>query len=103
MEAKRWNKENISELLQKSDKAVLRGLVVIYSLQTESEQECQETVFNNGVGFSGVDANFLSSLAQQFIKRGTLSEKQMVLLRKKMLRYAGQLAKVANGKIQVAV
>ena len=103
MEAKRWNKENISELLQKSDKAVLRGLVVIYSLQTESEQECQETVFTNGVGFSGVDANFLSSLAQQFIKRGTLSEKQMVLLRKKMLRYAGQLAKVANGKIQVAV
>lgn len=100
---KKWTKQDIAELLQRSDKAVLRGLVVIHSLQTLSEQECQTTTEKNGVGFSGVDAEFLSSLARQFINRGSLSEKQMVLLRKKMLRYAGQLAKVSNGQIQVAV
>jgi hypothetical protein len=104
MEAKKiWKKEEIKDLLQKNDKAVMRGLVVIYSLQTEDEKKAEETSEHNGVGFSGVDAKFLSSLAKQVMTKGRLSEKQMLLARKKMLKYAGQLTLVSNGKLVVSV
>lgn len=101
--AKKWNKENISELLQKSDKAVLRGLKVIYSLQTESEKEIETTHFHNGVGFTGSDAQFLTSLAKSYEHYGKLTEKQMIFLRKKIMKYAGQLARVSNGEIGVSI
>ena len=90
-EIKKWKKEEIVELLKSNDKAVLRGLVVVYSLQTQEEQYTDQTVENNGVGFSGTDAEFLSSLAKQFLERGWLSHKQMEKLRVRILKYAGQL------------
>ena len=72
-EKKIWKKEEIKDLLQKNDKAVMRGLVVIYSLQTEDEKKTEETSEHNGVGFSGVDAKFLSSLAKQVILISSVS------------------------------
>lgn len=93
-----YTKDQIKQLLLKSDKAVLRGLAVIYGRQTRDEQDSEFTKHNNGIGFSGFDANFLTSLAKQVEQRGYLTPKQMVYARKRMLRYAGQLAKVANEK-----
>jgi len=92
-------KDTIKALLV-NDKAVLRGLLVIDALQTETEREIGDSVVLNGVGWSGTDAEFMSSLAKQYRQRGTLSEKQMVWARKKIQKYAGQLAKVANGEIE---
>lgn len=92
-------KESIQALLETSDKALLRGLMVIFALQTVSEKESHMTREHNGVGFSPFHAEFLSSLAHQLQRGRTLSPKQMAALRKTMRRYAGQLAKVANGKI----
>lgn len=98
---KKWKKDEMKELLQKNDNAVMKGLLVVYSLQSDGEKEIAETVEHNGVGFTGFDAEFLTSLARQLLTSGRLSARQMVFARKKMLKYAGQLAKVANGKIQV--
>lgn len=100
---KTWKKEEIVELLEKNDKAVLRGLIVLYSLQTTDEKVMQDTIENNGIGFSGFDAEFLSSLAQQAMKYGRLSERQMEVLRGRIKKYAGQLTKVANNQIIVNV
>lgn len=102
-EKKVWKKEEIRELLETNDRAVVRGIVVIYSLQTTDEQQTAETIEHNGVGFSGIDAKFLTSLAKHILERGGLSPKQMVYARKKILKYAGQLTKVANGKLKVEV
>ena len=95
----KWTKDAIREMLRKSDKAVLKGLLRIYSLQTATEQETEHTKEHNGVGFSGYDAEFMTSLAKGYIQYGRLTEKQMVHARKKMLRYASQLARIANGDI----
>lgn len=100
-EKKIWKKDEIRDLLMKSDKAVSRGLVMIYSLQTDSERNAAVTVEKNGVGFNGLDAEFLSSLAVQVIEKGGLSPKQLFFARKKILKYADQLTKISNGKIQV--
>lgn len=91
-----WSKEEIKNLLNTSDKAVCRAVVAIYNKQTDCEKDCAETTDSNGVGFNGADANILSSFAEWILKRGYLTEKQMVIARKKMMKYAKQLADIAN-------
>ena len=75
-----------------TDKAwALRGLTRIYEKQTLTEKAAQNTSELNGVGFSGADAEILSSFAEQYQRKGFLSEKQMALVLKKMPRYWGQI------------
>lgn len=81
----------IREKLSTDDRWILRGLLVIYSNQTTDEQSAGMTKYNNNIGFTGADAAFLTSLAQQYQRKSFLSEKQMPYLRKKMPKYSGQL------------
>jgi hypothetical protein len=69
----------------------LRGLIKIYERQTSNEQASGNTSELNSVGFSGCDAEILSSFATQYLSRGTLSPKQMVLVFKKLPRYSKQI------------
>lgn len=95
---KKWTKEMAKELLQNDPKAVIRGIVAIYRYQTADEQMSKATFHHNGVGFNGTDDRFLSSLAQQLLDGRTLSEKQFLAGKKAMQKYAGQLARIANGE-----
>jgi hypothetical protein len=105
-----YTKESIRTLLETSDLAVERGLLALYDRQTVDEQSMEATCHRNGVGFSAFDAEFLSGLAVQIQKRldagnrpgCCLSSKQLLCARKKILRYAGQLAEIANSKVQEA-
>ncbi len=91
-----WNKTRMHELLDESDKAVVRALLTIYDFQTEDEKASHTTSKDNNVGFSAFDAEFCSDLAEK-VKRGwTLSAKQMAVLRNKMKRYHRQLCLIAN-------
>ena len=96
---KKWTKDEIKNLLSSNDVAVIKGLIRIYELQTSDEQLMEGTIDNNGVGFSGFDGDFMTSVAKWFLKHGFVSEGQFVHVKKKMMRYAGQLAKLANGEI----
>lgn len=82
--------------LATDDRWALRALVVVYGNQTAAEQATQQTIEHNGIGFSGPDAEILSSFAQQYQRRGSLSPKQMHVLRRKIPSYAGQIARVAD-------
>lgn len=79
----------------------IKGLMRIYANQTESEQSSGEVIVNNGIGFVGVDSEILTSFAKQYERKGSLSEKQMAILYKKMPKYADQLinAAITEGKI----
>ena len=96
MANKEWTKDSIKQLLMDSDKAVMRGIVAIYNRQTDLEQSCETTHDINGVGFNGPDAPFLSSLAKQILGKGYLTERQLEIARKKMLKYSKQLTEIAN-------
>ena len=75
----------------------LKALVRIFKEnQTPSEQSSQTTVEDNGIGFTGTDANFLSSLADQYIRRGRLSDKQMVYVMKRMQKYHRQVVLMSD-------
>jgi hypothetical protein len=98
-------KEYVRHKLSTDDKWALAALLKIYSFQTASEKATDRTELDNDVGFSGVDAEILSSIAKQLITRITarknagvdpnpikcLSEKQRSLVRKKMMKYWQQI------------
>jgi len=95
-EQKVWTAEEIKVLLTESDKAVARAILAIYKLQTADEQAIKETTEHNGVGYNGVDANFMSSLAQFYQSKGFLTDGQLKYGRKAIMKYAGQLTTIAN-------
>ena len=91
--------------LSKNQTWALRALLKIYEFQTYEEKQYEATTEYNGVGFTGVDAEILTSFAKQYKSRGFLSPKQMVILYKKMPKYWGQIVKISNEeqlKLQVA-
>ena len=94
-----WKREEIEHLLETSNKMLMRSLVKIFEKQTEDEKRTEGTRHSNGVGFNSVDAQILSSFAKQVLRYGRLSDKQLSIARRKIMKYAGQLTKIANGKL----
>ena len=94
-----WTRDQIREGLQKSDLWVNRGILAIYAHQTSEEQQVEDTRFRNNVGFNAADAKRLSYYAKWIQKHGSLSGKHKEVARKKILKYSGQLTKIANGEI----
>jgi len=83
----------LREKIRTKDEWALGALMRLYSLQEQDEQAHHVTKHQNHVGFNSVDAEFLTSLAQQYEHRGWLTEKQMNLARRKLAKYARQLQK----------
>jgi len=87
----------------------VRAMLAIYAKQTATEQATEATSEDNGVGFNGLDAEILSSFSKQVQRWDAtpadqrrfpvpLSEKQLTIARRKMAKYAGQLARLARAK-----
>ena len=71
-----------------------RALVRLLERQTSDEQASDVTCHRNGMGFTGCDANILSSFAKQVNNGRTLSVKQLTIAFKKLPKYAGQVISV---------
>lgn len=78
-------------------------LITIYEMQTAEEQASEMTIEHNGVGFSGTDAEFLSSLAAQLLKKRAkfgnkayLSAKQTACVQKIVTKYAAQYVRLTE-------
>lgn len=103
----------IRDKLVNNERWMLRGMYAIWKYQTADEQRSECTHDSNGVGFSGIDGEIMTSFSNQMLKKGYLnkqnhpdlgirmffSEKQEKYVRKYMPRYARQLCKIATGKI----
>jgi hypothetical protein len=100
--------DSIRDLLTRNPKAVYRALVVLFERQTDDEKESEETKHDNGRGFNYRDAKFGSDLAQKCIRPdprypSPLSVNQLAAARRMLHKYAGQLARIANGQETVEV
>lgn len=91
-----WTKDEIKDLMTRRNDCLYTFLIKVYEQQTAEEQAIGETRENNGMGFNGLDADILSSFARFYLQRGYLTEKQTALCRKKMMKYANQITKLAN-------
>lgn len=89
----------LKEKLSSDARWAIEGCKRIYEYQTSSEQSSGTTQVWNNVGFSGADAEILSSFAEQMnAGRFVGSPKQMEILFKKMPKYAKQLDGIAQAK-----
>lgn len=87
---------HIKQMVATNDAWALRALSRIYEYQTTAEQTAGHTRDLNGVGFSGADSEILSSFADQLLRGRKMSEKQMVIIHRKMPKYARQLMRIAD-------
>jgi hypothetical protein len=97
MEKKVWTKDEIKDKILTDDKWLERAVVAIYNKQTNDEKECEATIKDNGVGFSGAHARMGSYMARWVLKGNRLSDKWLDRARRMMVKYAGQLTRIANG------
>jgi len=93
----KWTKEEIQEKLDTNLKWLERAVVAIFKQQTRQEQDSEKTLDHNNRGFNGVDAHLGTYLARWILSGRHLSDKWVDKARKIMVKYAGQLAKIANG------
>lgn len=83
--------EQLRQRLASDPRWALRALLRIYQNQTADEQSSERTIERNGIGFSGPDAEILTSFARQYQRRGSLSERQMAVLVRRIPSYARQI------------
>lgn len=83
--------QGLKSQIARNNSQAVKALLTIYRNQTYEEQTVQETIEDNGIGFNGTDAEFCSSLAENYLRFHRLSDKQYNSLRKVMQKYAGQL------------
>ena len=89
-------KEFVKAKLSTDEVWAQRALLKIFEFQTLDEQKSKHTLYDNGVGFSGTDGEFLSSLAVQLQKKRYLTPKQMVHVYKKIPKYWAQVVKISD-------
>ena len=91
-----WTADEIKDIISRNDRQLCLAIVQIYNCQTEDEKLYKETSHDNGIGFNAFDSEILSSFAEQYLERGSLSKRQLEIARKKMPKYGRQLAELAN-------
>lgn len=84
-------RDRLIALIKTDDKYAIGALLKIYSLQTANEQIQKSAHEDNKAGFNSADAGFMSSMAEQFLKKGSLSDRQIPYVKKCMPRYIRQL------------
>ena len=97
-EQKVWTREEIRKNLEQSLVWLERGVLAIYARQTQEEQYLGETRERNGVGFNGPDSGYLSYVARWLENGNRLTGHHVEKVRKRMVKYSGQLARIANGE-----
>ena len=86
-----WTKDSVKTLLQNNNKAVIRALKLLYSFQTVDERWSESAIEANGKGFNSFDSELLSNFAEKLLRGKGLSQKQMEIARKRILKYSGQI------------
>lgn len=91
-----YTTETIKEKVSKDPRWATRALIALYQRQTTDEQASERTIERNGQGFNGIDAEILSSFANQVLAGRTLSQKQLAIAFKKLPKYSKQLLAIAS-------
>lgn len=95
-----WTKNEIRNMLIMSDKAVIHGLMRLYSFQTDVEKVTLAGSLVNGKGFDRVDTYALTKLARKYDATQSLSANEIQFCRSRLLKYAGQLTNYANENVK---
>jgi len=95
----KWTPEIIYTHICHSYKWMTHAVLALYKLQTDEEMLIKKTYCSNGVGFSAVDADFMSDMAELIMNGYTLTDKQQDVVRRILKKYRKQLTKIANRQL----
>lgn len=93
-----YTKDEIRHKLGTDHRWTERALLALLALQTADEQQDGTTRYQNAQGFNALDANILTSFAQQVQRGRQLSVKQLAIAYRLLPKYAGQLHRIAKQK-----
>lgn len=91
-----WDRSAITALIEANDHAVERAILAIYARQTHDEKAVSTSKHLNGRGFAASHASKGSYYARWIMSGRRLTGYHLQRARTIALRYAGQLAIVAN-------
>jgi isopenicillin N synthase-like dioxygenase len=98
MDTRVWKKHEIEIALVMNKRFLFRSNQKLFELQTADEQNIEETLERNSIGYTKGDAKWLSEIAQSDMLED-YREYDWNELRDRMIKYAGQLTRLANGQI----
>ena len=93
-----WSQPEILNLLNTNNEFVKRSLIKLYDRQVSIEQVQKQSKFTNGVGFNKPDGYKLTSFAQFYLRNGYLSDKQIYVVRKRIVKYSAHITNIANSQ-----
>lgn len=87
---KQWE-SYLKDLVRTNDQALLRAIVLIYDNQTDEAKLKGESIEDNCIGFSKIDAAEMGAIARKIKAKKQLSKGELVKSRNKMQKYWKQL------------
>ena len=97
---KQWE-SYLKNLIKTNDKALFKSIVCIYNNQTDEEKNKGESIEDNCIGFSKIDAYEMGQIAK-IIKNGkSLTKGEVAKSRNKMQKYWKQLMIISKQKSKV--
>ena len=96
---KQWE-EYLKNLLKTNNKALFKAIVLVYDSQTEEEKRTNESVEDNKIGFSKIDAKDLSAIARKIKREEILTKGEFAKSRNKMPKYWKQLMIISKRNMQ---
>lgn len=81
----------LKDLLRTNDKALFKAIVLIYNNQTSEEKDKGESIEDNYIGFSKIDAKEMGDIARKIKDNKELTKGELAKSRNKMQKYWKQL------------
>lgn len=91
----------IKNRIASEEKYACEVLLAIFDKQTSMEQSSGHVDNRNSVGFSKFDSELMTSFAKQYRRFGRLSPKQMAIVQRRMMKYAGQAYRLRGEGISI--
>lgn len=89
-------KQYLQNLVKTNDRALYKAIVLIYDNQTEEEKAKEQSVEDNYIGFTKVDAKVLGDIAKKIKAGQQLTAGELAKSRNKMAKYWKQLMVISK-------
>ena len=96
---KQWE-AYLKDLLKTNDKALLRAIILIYDNQTPEEKDKGESIEDNCIGFSKIDAKEMGDIARKIKANKALTKGELAKSRNKMQKYWKQLMIISKKRAE---
>ena len=99
---KQWE-AYLKDLLKTNDKALLRAIVLVYDNQTPEEKDKGESIEDNCIGFSKIDAKEMGDIARKIKANKALTKGELAKSRNKMQKYWKQLMIISKKQAEAKI